>query len=155
MRVMVRMMLSVLVASFYFGISQNASASSDSGTLTAALNTSSCPSGRIPIVEHIGFLTGTFGSYNPTGLTGGESVFGLYDIHWLCLNGQLDSFLSVSGFSSDPGSGWLTSVTCNGVERMGSAATSYGYSGGNAGWGFGGNFGFTSGSNYSCTIVHN
>lgn len=136
-------------------MSQLVMASSDSGTLTAGSRTVTCPHG---VGSQVGFsntaLFGTYGSYSPTGLTGGSSVATLIDqIQVSCLNNH--SFLVVSGFSSDPGSSWLTSVACNGVTNLQSGSVGYSFSGGNAEWVWNNHFGFTAGSNYSCTIVHN
>jgi len=95
------------------------------------------------------------GSYSPTGLTGGKTVTVVVDSLFPFGGCSNFSGLNVSGFSSDPGKSWLTSITCNGVTDSGSSA-SYGYSGGLASWTWSTLFGFTghSGTNYSCTIVH-
>lgn len=117
-------------------------ATSDNGTLTVGYSPVFC--------EHYGYnsATGT-GAYSP-GLTGGKNVGILMDVCYAY------SYLDVSGFSSDPGSSWLTSITCNGVTKLvGSAGYSYG--GGRARWEWTSLFGFQSlyGSNVNCTIVHN
>jgi hypothetical protein len=128
--------------------------SSDNGTLTVGLTTvSGChASGNLTY----GFVAakGT-GSYSPTGLTGGRTVVAVYDIE---AGGCVPSIsvVSISGFSSDPGSSWLSSTTCNGIQNIASGA-SYVYGSGNASWEWTQLFGLQSknGSNVSCTIVHN
>lgn len=98
-----------------------------------------------------------FGSYSPTGLTGGRTVAYLNtDVTGPnCLGGFYGNF-GASGFSSDPGQSWLTSVTCNGTTKLGAIAT-YSYSSGTAQW----TWSFTTwdfpskaGSQFACTIVH-
>jgi hypothetical protein len=135
-----------------------ATASSNEGTLTVGISSESCSGIRLPI--EYGFVGATsgyagYGSYSPTGLTGGEAVFAVYDSNSYCEN-DAGSYFDVSGFSSDPGSDWLTSITCNGVEQTPSAG-SYFYSAGYAYWMWSTTFGFSSkvGDNVSCTIVHN
>jgi hypothetical protein len=63
--------------------------------------------------------------------------------------------LEVSGFSSNPGQSWLSSVTCNGVTNSGSTA-GFSYSSGVATWEWVRLFGLFSeiGLSVSCTIVH-
>lgn len=94
------------------------------------------------------------GSYSPTGLTDGHTVAAVYDSLGSCAGGF--SFLSVSGFSSNPGSAWLSSITCNGVTNNASNAFFF-YSAGSASWTWNQLFGllFKNGSNVSCTITHN
>lgn len=127
-----------------------ASAASDSGTVTVGM--SALPCGITTLT--ISGSPGGVGSYSPTGLTGGNTVVGVWDDTGCVVRGLLD----VSGFSSDPGSSWLTSITCNGVQNASSSA-SYGYdsSTGQAEWSWNQTFGFWSesvGTKVSCTIVH-
>ena len=107
-----------------------------------------------------GYVPG-YGSYSPTGLTGGETVAFLADVSIGGLNtctGPVAANFEVSGFSSDPGQSWLTSVTCNGVTKTGTTAAGYSYSTGIAHWtwGAGTAFGFRAkvGQQLSCTITH-
>jgi hypothetical protein len=97
---------------------------------------------------------GSMGSYSPTGLTGEKTVAELLDIVSSC--GTINAVIQVNGFSSDPGSAWLTSVTCRGVTL--STSASYVYSSGTASWNWVNNlFGLYAdsvGTNVSCTIVH-
>jgi hypothetical protein len=99
---------------------------------------------------------GPIGSYSPSGLTGGKTVYTVLDICYSVAT------LNVDGFSSNPGSGWLTSITCNGITKTGSTAAYawgiYGYRPQMAAWSWTTTFGFSdlpAGTNVSCTIVHN
>lgn len=58
------------------------------------------------------------------------------------------SRILISGFSADPGSGYLSTVICNNVSRSGSSAT-YSYGGGRASWTWWSLFGMSAGSNYN------
>jgi hypothetical protein len=131
-----------------------ATAATDVGTLTKGSDGSGCR-------FYYGFQTGFMGSHSPTGRTGGNTVHSIYEVLNIptgC-SGGLMAFVNVSAFFSNPGSGWLTSVTCNGVTKTGAAATSFSYANGHANWGWSASsFGFGSlanGTNVSCTIVHN
>ena len=107
---------SVLLGLSMMPMLANAS-STDDGTLTAGSAVQSCfPSGNFNLV---GFIHGTLGSYNPTGLTGGDTVWAIDDIDPVSCSASTSDF-SASGFTSNPGSSWLVSVTCNSVERLGS-----------------------------------
>ena len=138
-----------LIAVFVFSGS-TAFASSDTGTLAVSTHILRC-NGTIAIVGR-GFINGEFGSYSPTGLNGGDTVGGLFDEYNTC-GFPTSSWFEVDGFSSDPGSTWLTSVTCGSVEKTASTA-GYSYASGVAAWEWSTQFGFSSG-NVSCTIVHN
>ena len=128
-------------------------AASDNGTITVGEQLG-CPGG--PPIDTWGFVSST-GSYSPTGLTGGKTVTALYTLKvgTICaspFNGRLE----VSGFSSDPGQSWLTSVECNGITATGGTAT-YFYGSGTSTWAWSGvSWGFPSkaGLQLSCTIVH-
>lgn len=99
----------------------------------------------------------SFGSYSPTGLGGGRTVTFLDELGFCDLAG-VEGSLSVSGFTSNPGKSWLTSVTCNGVTQTAASATfSYFPSDGSTLWQWPAGFGFKdipAGTNISCTIVH-
>jgi hypothetical protein len=136
-------------------ISQLALAASDTGTLTVGVLTLRCGSTSGYIVS--GFVADDVGSYSPTGLTGGATVVEVFDqfaIPQLC-TGSISTF-GASGFSSNPGKAWLSSVTCNGVAKPGSSASVYSYNNGEAFWTWNTLFGLTGkgGDNISCTIVH-
>ena len=105
----------------------------------------------------------SFGSYSPTGLAGGETVVSILDSLSFSYPGCPDySEITVSGFSSNPGVGWLTSISCNGVTNPATSAT-YTYLGsGEASWQWSTEFNITFNGqgqsfsgNVSCTIVHN
>jgi hypothetical protein len=130
---------------------------SDIGTLTVGQGAVvGCPHFEFNLIY--GFIgtrsSGNFGSYSPSGLTGGKTVGAIYDVEPGTCEGS-KSALVVTGFSSNPGSTWLTSITCNGVENLGSGA-SFSYAAGGASWTWSQLFGLSSenGSNVSCTISH-
>jgi hypothetical protein len=135
-----------------FVFSQGVFADTTAGTLKA---------GAVRIIDVCGnqgeLLTGYsqasgLGSYSPTGLTGGETVAYVADTTaTTCFPAR--NQLSVSGFTSNPGATWLTSITCNGVEETGSSAT-FSYIGGTASWTWFSSFGFVTQDNYSCSIVY-
>lgn len=139
--------------------SQVALSASDAGTLTVG---HAVYSGCSTILSGYNSAL-SFGAYSPTGLTGGETVVNIFDSLSFSYPGCPDySALYVSGFASNPGVDWLTSITCNGVTNSVSGAT-YTYLGsGEAEWQwstlfnltFNGQGGSLSG-NVGCTIVHN
>jgi hypothetical protein len=104
------------------------------------------------------------GSYTPATLTGGMTVALLVDINEFYPGCPNYAVLGVKGFESHPGSGWLTSVTCNRVtNRVSTAQFQYIANQNNEGqWTWttpsGSTFGFLSpggGAQVSCTIAHN
>jgi len=130
-----------------------AAATTDFGTLTKGTNT----------CGYYGYAgPWGMGSYSPTGLAGGTTVTGIYEYFnvWPqigCTSGVWSAFV-VGGFSSNPSSNWLNSVTCNGVTLT-STSANFSYSNGNATW-FWSNVtfkfsGLSNGTNVSCTIDHN
>lgn len=127
----------------------------DDGRLTAGSVAQGCFPPGAGTINLVGFIGGGTGSYNPTGLTGGESLNAINDFDSVTCSATT-SAISVSGFSSNPGSSWLTSVTCNSVERTGSNAIEYSYASvtGTAAWIFDGHFGFANTDQYSCAITH-
>jgi len=135
--------------------SQATMASSDSGTLTAGTTTVPCPPNFLNHITFTGFDGGFYGSYSPTGLTGGNTITWVNDQNTFCQGGSGQSSLFVSGFSSNPGSTWLTSITCDGVTNSAASASVYQYVSGSAQWFWSRKFGLVNGSMYSCTIVHN
>jgi hypothetical protein len=143
--------LSIVMTGFLIA-SQLAIASSDSGTLTPGLKVSVCPPPQ-GVLLATGYISGEFGTYSPIKLTGGDTVFEIYDIAG-CGDTPLVSYLVVEGFSSDPGSSWLSAITCKGVEKLAPSAT-YGFRSGAATWLWANSvFGFSNGHQVSCTIVH-
>ena len=140
--------------------SQFAVAASDTGTLVPN-GIYQCDGVTMPYEIWIGYQYGSsqYGTYSPTTLTGGYTVAQLMDIgvSGVTCDGIGNSYFAVSGFSSNPGSSWLTSVNCEGVEQFASDAT-FSYSSGTATWEWpNSTFGFEDdiGNPWSCTIVHN
>ena len=124
---------------------------SDTGILFIKDKSSLC--GHVPYSVW-GYNASAFGSYRPTGLTGGESVYGVADVTASsCISAR--SMVSISGFSANPGSDWLVSVTCNGVTNSASSST-YSYNSGIATWIWTTLLGLESefNDNVTCTIVH-
>jgi YD repeat-containing protein len=103
-----------------------------------------------------GFLSGSFGSMSPATTTNGYTYTSLYD-KWAGGMAQTYSFsaFSVAGFSADPGQGWLTSATAQGVTFTGASAT-YSYASGTATWTWTplNGFGFNGTGTTVCIIVH-
>lgn len=130
----------------------DAMAASDNGTITVG---SSITAG----ICSWGYLPPTYGSYSPSGLTGGKTVAELFAIVvGPSCTGTINGQLLVSGFASNPGQSWLTSVACNGTTKTGASAT-YTYSSGSgaAQWSWAEtSWGFPSkvGSQLACTVVH-
>ena len=126
---------------------------SDTGTLLVGETVYHCiPSNHISGIYGFIGVIGT-GSYSPTGLTGGDTVYAIEDV----VPGNCSvtfSALTVSGFSSNPGSTWLSFITCNGV-KLTEANAIYAYSSGEAEWQWSTLFGLMSknSDNISCTIV--
>lgn len=148
-----RLSFSLMLISMIFA-SQLAIASSDSGTLTPGSLSQECAPPFLPHFVLVGYISSGFGTYSPTGLTGGKTVAEIVDETAVGC-GTTQSIFNVSGFSSDPGKSWLTSITCNGVKNL-SSASSYGYSSstGIASWAWSQKFGLSNGAQVSCTIVH-
>jgi hypothetical protein len=146
---------SVVLALSVAPVLANAS-STDDGTLTAGSVVQSCFPPGTGTYNLVGFINGSLGSYSPTGLTGGDTVWSIFDDDPATC-GASSSVFSASGFTSNPGSSWLVSVTCNGVERTGSSAIGYSYASatGVAAWTFDGHFGFANGNQVACAITHN
>src|SRR5688572_2349453 len=87
----------------------------DIGTLTVGHTAVLLPpSMAVCIFLLDGYQGGGFGSYSPTGLTGGKVVNGVYDTT-TCSGTFPFARFEVRSFSSDPGKNWLTSISCNGV----------------------------------------
>lgn len=152
------------IAAFIGGcaVASIALASSDTATLTVGHFT--LVAGIIDTCESGYGSGGPVGSYSPTGLTGGEIVQTILDADIVSADSCTDvevithtSSLIVSGFSIDPGQTWVTSITCNGVEKTGASASSFSYSSGTATWHWPSDFSLISkpsGTNVSCTISH-
>jgi hypothetical protein len=82
----------------------------------------------------IGFVAGSFGSSSLAKTNDGYTFTGFYDrIKTGKASGYQNTMLLVSGFSADPGAGWLNSAVAGSVTFFGSAAT-YSYANGQATW---------------------
>jgi len=148
--------LSVGAMALFALTSLSANAATDNGTLTVGIRGAGICNG-IPNVD-IGYHSGIAGSYSPATLTGGRTVSAVFDFRAGGGNCGYSSSLVVSGFTSNPGFGWLTSIRCNGGATLSSGSSSFTYtsSSGEASWiwtGATNQFGFSSGS-VTCTIVH-
>ena len=90
----------VCLAAFMCATKLAGATDSDTGTLGVGARV--CLPSHLPTAY--GFIGGTggFGSYTPTGLTGGETVSALFDSTSNC-GFQTSSWFEVSGFSEDPG----------------------------------------------------
>jgi hypothetical protein len=138
---------------------QLAAAADDAGTLIAGAYSTTCGAQDQYELDVVGFESGLIGSYSPTGLTGGESVYAVFDQSGTrgpaCP--ALGAYFIIST-GSDVGSTWLTSVTCNGMTLNGSDAKTYEYNGGLAeSWWIWPKtyFNLSAGGTYSCTVNHN
>jgi hypothetical protein len=103
----------------------------DVGSLTAGTSLSVCPAGGYNIVS--GFGAAGLGAYSPVALTGGQTVTDVINVIASCTSGSVSGYITVSGFSQNPGSAWLTTIQCGQIPFMGSSAV-YSYSGGSATW---------------------
>lgn len=114
-----------------------------------------CPSTVVTVHTRYGtdVSTGCQTTFSPATLLGGLSVSGLVDIKY-ALGTTLYSQLDVSGFSNDPGSAWLVSVSAEGVTKTSAAASSYSFDQGTATWFWEGQFGFPSSGSVTATITH-
>lgn len=104
----------------------------------------------------IGYALSGIGSLAPTVISGGLSLVSITDNYFVPSKVATQptyqsSSIAVSGFTSDPGQGWLLSVSANSVTRTGASA-SYTYSGGIATWRWTSPFQFSNGVSYPITI---
>jgi len=99
-----------------------------------------------------GFVAGSFGSMSPTTTSNGFTYNSYFDSEGPISHVYVHTVFNVTGFTSDPGKGWLVSVACEGSATGASAA--YVYSSGSAQWTWtnGPYFGLTGA--HACTIVH-
>lgn len=147
--------LKLLIVSGLLTDSSLAFAASDNGTLSVAHGfVRTPPPPNVCVLSDYGYLDGLYGSYSPTGLTGGGVVFRVDD-EYTCSGTYLTTALEIE-FASNPGSSWLTSITCNGIEKTGASAA-YSFVDGTGFWTWSNTFSLSGkvGSNVSCTIVHN
>jgi titin len=89
--------------------------------------------GKPPVIEDIncGYNPPSLGSISPTTTTNGLTLSTFYQQELYSAK-TYNTVLEVTGFTSDPGSGWLSSIGF-GTALSGASAT-YSYSGGQAGW---------------------
>jgi hypothetical protein len=108
------------------------------------------------VTSIFGFLNGHFGSMSPTTTDTNKPYQGLYDYRVCTIFGcNVDSSLSIGGWSSNPGQAWLNSVSALGVTKTGASA-SYSYSGGVATWSwYGSGFNFAGYGTTLITMSHN
>lgn len=75
----------------------------------------------------------TFGSLGSATLSDGRTCVSVYDDRDT-VTPLYAPVLSISGFASNPGQGYLYDVTSNGITKLGSNASAYTYSSGTATW---------------------
>jgi len=102
-----------------------ADAATDNGTLTIGRAIIPVPAPGCSTLS--GYAGSWFGSYSPTGLSGGKTVSSVYDMAYCGMSGGYTSILVVSGFAQDPGQSWLTSLTCNSATKSGTSAFTFDY----------------------------
>ena len=116
------------------GMAENAMASvADMSTLTVGFALSGCPSA---CTSQYGYGFGSGGQYyvpgsmSPSVLSNGQPIVNLSTY-----TNQVQDYVNITigGFSSSPGKGWLVSVSVNGHTLQGGTA-SYTYSAGRAYW---------------------
>jgi len=144
--------LPAVIGLMAFALSEGVFADTTAGTLKAGSVRVIDICGNQP-EQFSGYSAGFIGSYSPTGLTGGETVVTIMDTGaTTCFPSSIQ--FGVSGFTSNPGTTWLTSITCNGIEKTGSTA-SFTYNSGTATWKWDNeSFGFVLDDTYSCSIVY-
>jgi hypothetical protein len=111
-----------------------------------------------PGVERlVGFyVSPSFGSRSPTTLVDGKTFYGCYDYYDLAGGIVTNANVVISGFSSDPGQSYFSSIVSNsGIEFFTSVANSYSYLSGVASWGWDDQtFGFATSGTTACTIYY-
>jgi hypothetical protein len=131
-------------------------AAEDSGSLSVAEHRVKCWAG--PHVELLfGYMRSRpLGAYSSTNLAGGQTLIEIYDQTDAGCKLGTGATLSVSGFSGDPGHGWLTSVTCNGKKLSENAAARFSFANGIATWEWTEQFGLQSsvGHSIECIVSH-
>ena len=143
----------LLILVMSLSVCRIAAAYTDAGTLYVSFKANGTCPGPVIDTGYNSYIS--IGSYSPTGLTGGKTVSALVDVMGpLCP--IMSSELDISGFSSNPGTNWLSTVTCGSITKLRSSAT-FSYYNGTASWIWSGLFGFNAElhTNVSCTITHN
>ena len=146
------------------------SATKNAGTLTQGLYTNG---GGNVLVAIKGYGVSLTGSYAPTALGGGRTLYGFNDFDQCqapnqsyppptcpasppVINVNPHATVTITGFSANPGIGWLVTATAGGAVRSGYAAV-YSYSNGQATWTWQGLpqlFGFTGSGTTATVIAH-
>lgn len=88
-----------------------------------------------PSIYYYGYNYGGYGSMSSTSIAGGYTLLILIDSY------DGSSTCHISGFGSDPGQSFFTSVTVGGVSKTSASASSYTYSTGTAIWSWASLFG--------------
>lgn len=101
-----------------FGLEQRAYSQVAVGSITDNLTVSGSAAGSGGATYGYAPQVGS-GSVSPATTFGGYTYSALYSAG---LRGQFSNVLEVSGFSANPGAGWLNSITCGSVTLSGSAA---------------------------------
>lgn len=119
-----------------------------SGTITCGYNATGFPA----FIDGYGFDTGFFfgiGSRSPTTVSG-HTFATLADYY--SAGSYASSYLLITGFGADPLTGFITSVTANGVTL---SPTSYSYGTGTAQWNFttAGGFSFPSSGTVAVAMI--
>ena len=83
--------------------------------------------GYNPLGVYTGYISGSIGSIDNANIGAGISVVSVYD------DATVGAVLGITGFSSDPGSTYIVSVTANGVTLNAPSAV-YSYNAGTAFW---------------------
>lgn len=99
----------------------------------------------------VGYFQSICGSLSPTSFNG-ATIRNISD-HYDEFGTPLGVNFSMTGFGSDPGQSFWTSVTINGVTLLSANADIYNYSAGLAQWGFVTQFGMADGVTYPVTLV--
>jgi len=112
----------------------------------------------IPTYWMTGFQRNTLGAMNPTVTSNNKTYEFLTDLQY-CANlpghgCYTTGSFSVSGSTSDPGKGWLKSISANGRTKTGASASYY-YSNGQSTWLWTDSFGFTGSGTTPVQISHN
>jgi len=103
-----------------------------------------------------GFQRNSFGAMSPATTDNGKIYQSLMDMQVCTIFGcDVSGSLTIGGWASDPGKGWLNSVSALGNTKTGASAY-YWYSNGSATWNWGGeSFGFGAGGTTQITLSHN
>ena len=102
------------------------------------------------ITTYKGFGTAFIGSMSPAKMSDGLTYYSFFDLKG---TGVAEGVVALSGFTSDPGQGWLGSATAVGVTKTAPSAT-YSYSSGVATWTWATEFGFTGSGTTAVKITH-